>query len=482
MRKILIFMLTFLLINVALTKQKFYYANVTAQDNYSNGISGVNVKFTIEIYNYDTQQNETYWSFGTTNSSGFVQITVEDPTSNSAFVECWTEIMESPSDYTLISSSGTSSSVSYIIYPLYTFILDKDKDYIEDAVEAQIANKFSPVLHKHSYDKQAGLANFEDMIDQAVLKAWNLSGGLVLAENTGPLHVWAQDGDLYLCSYGVDSTPYIWRLEFDDYYNYLGASIGNRPIYYHVYKSGTYTYVQYWYYLNMNDVSEQSDYQTWHQGDWEHVSIRLTKNGSVYTPNAVNFFRHTGGRTHYVSDCWWSSSNSPTYSGLQQGYDSNHTHLHIWLAANSHASYNRYSSVYKIKIKFGGMATFDNYWDNADYTDTSNKNKYFEYDNLIKLGEIAAMTNYNIHGTIFNYHLLQIGNDSKEWGCFRGYVGKYWSNAFGSTPSPRMPYIGDSHEYYDFTSNYNVYGFGNQSSPPLIEISWIADPSDGDEQ
>jgi len=43
--------------------------------------------------------------------------------------------------------------------------------------EEILAEKFSPVLHKHPNDRQAGLADFNDIVlNHSTLKAWNILG------------------------------------------------------------------------------------------------------------------------------------------------------------------------------------------------------------------------------------------------------------------------------------------------------------------
>lgn len=168
----------------------------------------------------------------------------------------------------------------------------------------------------------------------------------------------------------------------------LGDNLKQYPYHYHVYKDGSYYYVQYWYFLGMNDIREQLPGigDNWHEGDWEHVSIRISKQGNSYIPAQVNFYIHEGGRTFNAFECWWSASNSSTYNGIHQGFvDNQYTHLNIWIAANAHASYNRYSTVYE-RIVLG-----IDYHDRVDYSPNGN-DLYFEYDTLIKLGEVVKLT------------------------------------------------------------------------------------------
>ncbi len=162
----------------------------------------------------------------------------------------------------------------------------------------------------------------------------------------------------------------------------------------------------------MNDVQDQTNNNTWHEGDFEHVSIKVD---SLQNPVAVNFYRHEGGRTVSPSECWWSSTPDLTYSGLVQGYSPSRTHLHIWIAANSHASYNRYQEVYRFTAtgpdQLCPNLVDEDYIDNVD-CDPSNYDLYFAYDYLEKLGEIKIST--NAHGYTWFSHYNPRKTSSKQ--------------------------------------------------------------------
>ena len=102
------------------------------------------------------------------------------------------------------------------------------------------------------------------------------------------------------------------------------------------------------------------------EGDWEHVSIKLTKNGNNFSPKKVNFYQHYGEHTKDASECWWSPANARTYYYIKKGYDENFTHLHIWIAANGHASYNRYDPVYKVHVQATNLIVMEDYIDNVE--------------------------------------------------------------------------------------------------------------------
>ncbi len=318
------------------------------------------------------------------------------------------------------------------------------------------------------------------------------------------LHVYLGSADRD--SHGIDDQYTFWLLDIDDTYRYLSAPSGQRPLYYHVYEDPRYYYVQYWYFFNMNDISSQTANNSWHEGDFEHVSIKINK---IFEPTlepvSVNFYRHEGGRTIPASDCWWSSSNSLSYSGIQQGYDPSHTHLHIWIAANAHASYNRYDKVYRITTQspVDPCPSLDNedYKDNVDY-DPTGYDLYFEYDFLDKLGEFSESplqqaSNGGYYPYAHNYYWFEHyepTKSSKVWLTYAGRIGNYWGEGclgigYQNSPSPAMPVYGtDSHEWLTFTQATGTHGFGNLQEDKTffgiefvdVQITFVPDDPDGD--
>lgn len=469
----------------------YVYAYVV--DEGGNGVSGAVIMANMNIGFGTMEQGENVIEFGTTGPTGSVYITLDilvpfswgSPTGH--YIEAM--VTSGPNCASVTSSSGVSSSTSYIIWPEFTVIQDCDMDGISDELEMQIAEKFKPILHKHSYDLQADLADFEISITGSggtSITAINTNGGESFSStiySVNNLHI--------ISGYNIDSyantqSPKKWKLNFpnNDTFRHNGAPVGQRPVYYHVYKDDNYYYVQYWLYYNMNDLRSynQTANNTWHEGDWEHVSIKLLRSSDGnYTPQKVNFYNHYGGRTRQASQAWWSSKSNLTYTSIQQGYDANHTHLHVWVSANSHALYNRYDSVYRASVHVFGIETED-YRDNVDYSPTG-YDLYFEYDLLEKMGELYS--NYDIsstHGNTYYPHYYILGG--KPWLAFVGRLGGFWSNAVAETISPKMPTFRLGQEWYDFTSNLS--GFGNSEpfisgSFDIVNISYTSDLPAGDD-
>jgi len=445
---------------------------------YTNPMPNIKVVFHVVAWEEDEYYSEV--DYGYTNSNGFVflQCCIAGP---SHLVLDYMRAYVSNPPYTALEAVGEETTSGSVIYPEFWVAIDLDCDYVADVQEEEIAEKFKPVLHKHSYDLSQGLANFEKhLVDgKFTLKVYDDWGkeqwsGVVSGSETA-LHKWSY---WHWDTYGCGSVSHgVTNLNLANNVRYVSAPSGQRPIYYHVYKSGSYYYVQYWYYFGMNDISAQTD--TWHESDWEHVSIRLTKNGSVFTPDKVNYYIHEGGKTVPASLCWWSPTNATTYSNIQQGYDEDHTHLHIWLAANAHASYNRYSLVLRNIFRLFAFAPLKDYVDRVDYSPTG-YDLYFPYDQLAKLGEITKENYVECpdSGYTLEYHCYPIGSTSKHWLAYIGKLGDFYHTGppFMPAKDPGNP----SHEWTEFTDSPD---FGNNNTWGGLyemDIDWVPDNALGD--
>lgn len=383
---------------------------------------------------------------------------------------------------------------------------DFDRDGVDDDLEKQLAEKFAPVLHKHSLDKQEDLADFHDIwLNHSIMLGIDISGKTLYSGPPADINIGWQYDSNGIGSGGLSH----WRIDLNDDVRHKGASVGTRPLYYHVYKEGDYYFVQYWYFFTMNDIREQTNNGAWHEGDWEHVSLKVVNDGYSYVPVAVNFYQHYGGHTIDPSKAWWSTHYGDNYSHLEQGYKDRFvppcppgtickplvqslSHLHIWLARNSHASFNRYDDIYDLFVS----ATLPNripystdYQDEVDYSCTD---LVFRYDKLVNMGEVAQSPKIDgypyAHGfKWFEHYKHYPAKDSPplDWLAFMGDMGDYWVSSINVvipswckaalTASPRSPYFPDMyHEWKEFTDSPN--GFGNQSGQcfaPLFTSSQI---------
>jgi len=260
----------------------------------------------------------------------------------------------------------------------------------------------------------------------------NILGQIFNHNDAQNAHKWIPLG---WCSYGKE-TPWenLWywiELTFGSVENaYIGAPIGQRPLYYHIYKDDTYYYVQYWYWFNANDIRYQTNNQTWHEGDWEHFSIRLVNTGNPenindYIPNKIALYQHHGGHTKSPNVGLWSDSHL-SVSNRVTGYDTNHTHPIIFLAANSHASYFHGDARYQIQVDAPGQGFDELYNDAVDFNLTSGV-QLFVYDFLDKLGECSIGYDVTFHNTLYYKHTMPTANDAgKEWLGWPGRCGKGW--------------------------------------------------------
>ncbi|MFC1492591.1 hypothetical protein ACFL6O_01425 [candidate division KSB1 bacterium] len=408
-------------------------------------------------------------------------------------------------EYTLEYSTNSLSDMDMYINPIFyvhytdnnpappplTVAGDYDGDGINDAEELQIAEQFRPILIKATNvtnnDKQVELADFEETINNdCILKQTKLSTGQTyFYYNTTNLH--KTDGCMWT-SYGYlsynQSTQLQYWADFTLPNAHVGASYHNvsKPLYYHVYKEGSYYYVQYWMWFNSNDISDQTWYHTWHEGDWEHITVQVNKVGSSYVAERVNLYQHEGGHTKVFLNTvgkWSTSGNTP--SNVQIGYDSNHTHPVIYVASNAHACYFYNDLVYGLKVVRSGT-TKEEYKDVVDYnvnlSGTEGQDYHlFRFDNLEKLGEAGEFWDgYWHYYSWFEVHYWSRGG--KSWNAFMGRMGDYWSTTEWfkkiATKSPYPPYHGGiSHEYYDFSFNISEAGFGNYNVETWAGLFWV---------
>lgn len=266
--------------------------------------------------------------------------------------------------------------------------------------EADLAERFAPVLHRHPLDIQEGLAD----VNQSVrapgtrLRGFRSDGSQVvcLDHNTDLHYLYQGCGDADSHSRG-GTLPIYWELDIDDQVVHRGAPVGSRPLYFHVFPwpDGE-AVIQYWSWYNMNDLRPLPGAGAYHEGDWECVALKVRYESGSWVPTHVNFYQHEGGITYVPSDCWWSPTREPTYVGMVQGYHWNRTHPHIWVAANSHASYNRWQAQMQIR-------EVDHVWftDLADFNIAGScvgEHRYFEYDRLVGMGEfLSAAQQHGCH-------------------------------------------------------------------------------------
>jgi len=366
---------------------------------------------------------------------------------------------------------NTLEAIDYSLFESPVEQNEQSYEYDLGDIEKELAEKFAPIIHKHPEDYQSGLADY-NLIIKNHSTLHGLPTGFKAKQFRGTIHHW-NTYNYKSCSLGQPYTPYtFWQLDIDDDVRYTGAEIGKRPLYYHCYKYDGYYYLQYWYFFTMNDISDQTNNNTWHEGDWEHVSIKIEYKNGVYIPLLINFYGHEGGHTVDASQAWWSTVGSlNSYQTIQQGYDEEHTHLHIWIAKNSHASYNRWDNNYNLDVNLPSPLPQEIYFDEVDY---STLQLLFDYNYLVNMGEVGISTDsdgyawaHDVFWQIHYFHQVATTSNSPimDGLAYIGFIGDYWAHSSGieSTRSPQSPYLGQYHEWRIF-SNVPSPGFGNDKT------------------
>ena len=377
-----------------------------------------------------------------------------------------------PSGYTIFNTPQTYTihSIAGVNYWAFNESDDQNSNGMPDVLENQVAEKFSPVLHSHSDELQANLSDPIYLLNNPSTKLLVIKyqSGTIFNSHVNSIHHWNMD---YWCTYGLGYSQGIeFRVDIPDNIWHDGAPIGSRPLFYHCYGSDGSLYIQYWYFFNCNDIRNNMNQDVYHEGDLEHVSIKLNYGSSGCFPIAINFYQHEGGHTKLPNECYWSTDNSLNWN-FQNGYNEYHTHLHIWISRNSHASYNLADFVYKLEVPT------DSYTDNCDFN-ISSPNLYFEYDYLSKLGRIYSEDWPTVHGYTYLFHYFV--EDGQDWIAFRGKFGADWYHIPGyQSTSPFSPAFGSSHEWDSFSFDSSLEGFGNENTT-LGTISWVLDSPNGD--
>lgn len=213
-----------------------YIYNITVTDEYANPLNAIDVRMMAQYY----LAGEPYYEYvtGATNSAG--QVTLEiwvDITGHEGeyyFSRLIAEIIDP--DYTVLSAQGTPC-----FYPTgsasFEIVYDLDGDLLDDNLEQQLAEKFSPVLHRHSWELQQGLSNVDWILNgRSTLKGYNVLGQSVYSStisSPSQLHVYLGTGDRD--TFGEGEMWTYWQLDIHDAYRYQSAPVGQRPLYYIMY-------------------------------------------------------------------------------------------------------------------------------------------------------------------------------------------------------------------------------------------------------
>jgi hypothetical protein len=166
------------------------YADVALPDG--SPAVGVEVRMVVETMYYTGSGWVTYTcgKSGLTDALGHVNLYCDVPEEYADEMN-YLKAFVSDSNYTTLEAVNDITYSYAVLYPEFTVVYDADGDSLDDNVEAQIAEKFKPVLHRHSYDSQEGLASADLILqNSATLKAWNTLGEEVYNSDIPPTHVW----------------------------------------------------------------------------------------------------------------------------------------------------------------------------------------------------------------------------------------------------------------------------------------------------
>jgi hypothetical protein len=354
--------------------------------------------------------------------------------------------------------------------------------------EETLAERFAPVLHKHpGFELQVNLADvYKDVWESGS----EITGTLVSGANAydtetiPPFHIPSHQhggdcGDW--CSYGRGTIQVYWWMDFPDEIIYDGASPGGRPLYFHVFPKEDGAIIQYWMWFTMNDLRQMpTGAGAYHEGDWEFISMKVEYSDDRWNPTHLNLHQHSGGTTFDPEACWWSMSDAPQYYGMHLGYSANRPHPHVWVAANSHAMYNRYQNVYMLDLPGSGY----DFEDLVDFNISDNPrghHSFFEYDALVNMGEFAKTTESHGCGwSQFGHWLGPLGGGDPEmetlmhmgWFgsrecpgevpdvfCGNGLITPLGADFYTGARSP-LDYS-EPHEWREFTIDGD--GWGNES-------------------
>lgn len=345
--------------------------------------------------------------------------------------------------------------------------------------EAEIADRFAPVLHRHgALEVQEELGDVETtVLEHARIQGYDVLGRTLCDSDLPPVD--AHDHATWdTC--GEGTTPTFWRLDIDDDWRRAGAPNGERPLYVHVFPFSGGAIVQYWLWFNCNDLRNLPGGDgTIHEGDWEYVALRVIPSGESWAPARVNLSQHAGGQVLNPEELWWSATTEPSYRDLASGYDASRTHPHLWVAANSHALYSRFTPQYHLSVDLGALCD-DEFADRVDYNyggHPSGNHAFVIWDRLVDTGEYwfdpeAHGETFRNHAHGGNVEILQLFGRFGESFCSDGPDCEACENPLYEVRSwaPRSPIQPEEpHRWRSFEDSPGRWG--NEPSFPA-DVQW----------
>ena len=306
-------------------------------DENGDPVEGVDIKVLIQIFG--TEGDNSTILYGTTNSQGWVNLST---TLDYFGYELGHSMIASLNDdrYTVTSSSNTSTTTSYNLYPGFDVVIDLDQNGIHDDWELPLAEKFCPSLTLHSGDQGVrpvpveimdrngdGELGWQDVIVDVYDYSGNFVGYLspcqiiiypdTYYDQLYPYYDPIKNASVYVDSnndgiYGGEGDfvePGGMRLLYNhfewgqigetnpfDWYGHWQTKMAefsgdsryvNGTTYAHLFTDGSDIVIQYWFYYPFNACANR------HEGEAEHIHVVVnSQNPSQAQINKVVYYYH----------------------------------------------------------------------------------------------------------------------------------------------------------------------------------------------
>ena len=233
---------------------------------------------------------------------------------------------------------------------------------------------------------------------------------------------------------------------------------------------GQFLYLTFWFFYPYNgpgralvgpiDIDNREEQKGRHYGDWEHVTIRVTKSGtSSLSLSGIYLSRH---------------GFSPWYSDLSK-FEKRDTHPIVYVAINSHAHYRQAQDrhIYDVRYVLAGLKI-------QTYDTTKDGGKEFNTSSTDRQIIVAS----NVSG-------IPVDNDAQGWWAFRQRWGQYIGNKTDFAyvdlsyfdkeveSAPTAPITKDPDEIH-FIDSADAMAFGQSfNRSGALDVFAIADGFDG---
>jgi len=285
-------------------------AYIHTNDPDGNPVANVRVNFIVRMWFIEGYETDAVSGYTDANGFAYLYIDIKVPRTWGGFTGRYLASGMTDDDYTIVSSVGTSTSGDFSIWPEYSVGLDQDHNKIADAWELSLASKFCPILKLHSGDQGVRPVpveimdrNSDGVLDKfdLLIDVYNLAAQFVTTKSISDFYIY--DGSTwywmpnvysfnsgavlkYMCT-ATDLAAQIYVLvphfEWGEveqttgsaWYSTWSQKMVSHPesayqdgtTYAHLFKHGTNTVIQYWFFYPFNHAANR------HEGDWEHINV-----------------------------------------------------------------------------------------------------------------------------------------------------------------------------------------------------------------